>query len=330
LERATRTIAILLYPGGQSLDISGPMEVFALATRQAQEQDPHSAPLYRLCFVARERGPVAMASGMQLIADRGLDDDEPIDTLLISGGMGDALDRARADRTLVAWVRAQASRVRRIGSICSGALLLAEAGVLDGRRATTHWLDVAELRRRYPRVQVEADAIYVHDGPVWSSAGITAGMDLALAMVAADHGRALALQVAKRMVMFTRRSGGQSQFSQMLHAQAAPDRFQELIAWLGANLQRPLDIEQLAAQVHMSPRHFRRRFQEAFGESPQRYLQRLRVDAAKALLEHTDHPLKRIAHDCGFASEEAMRRAFLREHGIRPGEYRQRFAVSVD
>lgn len=319
---------MLIYPGGQSLDVSGPMEVFALASRQVLEENPAQEPPYRLHFVAPTPGLVAMASGLTLHAPLAcVDLPESIDTVLVSGGMGDALDRVRANPDVVAWLAALPQRVRRLGAICSGTLLLAEAGVLDGRQATTHWLDVAELRRLYPAVRVVPDAIYVQDGAIWTSAGITAGMDLALAMVAADLGMPLALKVAKRMVMLVKRSGGQTQFSSLLHAQNAPDEFADLVLWLRDDLHRTRDIAVLAERLHMSPRHFRRRFVAIFGATPQKYVEQLRVEAAKGLLENTGKELKRIAHECGFSSEEGMRRAFVRQCGVRPAQYRERFGV---
>lgn len=320
---------MLIYAGGQSLDISGPLEVFALADRQAHEDGTAHAPLYRLRLVASEHVPVALSSGMRVVPDLTCAQLDPAgtDTLLISGGMGDAVDQSRADRTLVQWLRNSGHQVRRIGSICSGALLLAEAGLLDGREATTHWRDVAELRRRYPQVRVIPDAIYTRDGPVWTSAGITAGMDLALAMVAEDHGMPLALKVAKRMVMVSKRSGGQSQFSSQLEELDVPDAFARLTEWIRGNLRSRLSVDILAAQVCMSPRHFGRRFQQALGSTPQKYIEQLRVESAKSLLENSTRELKRIASDCGFASEDAMRQAFLRHLGIRPSDYRERFGA---
>lgn len=326
----TRTICMLIYAGGQSLDISGPLEVFALADRQAREDGTASAPLYRLQLVARDNAAVTLSSGMRVLPDLACAQLDPAatDTLLISGGMGDALDRARADRTLVQWLGCSGPQVRRLGSICSGALLLAEAGLLDGREATTHWRDVAELGRRYRQVRVIPDAIYTRDGPVWTSAGITAGMDLALAMVADDHGMPLALKVAKRMVMAGKRSGGQSQFSSQLEELDIPDAFARLTEWIRENLRSRLSLDILAGQACMSPRHFGRRFQQAFGSTPQKYVERLRVEAAKSLLENSTRDLKRIASDCGFASTDAMRRAFLRQLGIRPSDYRERFGAA--
>jgi transcriptional regulator GlxA family with amidase domain len=318
---------MLVYPQAQSLDISGPLEVFALASRQAQDDEPGRRPLYTVRLLAATTEPVELASGMRLMPDAYYHD-MPIDTdtLLVCGGMGDALEHVRADNALVDWLRGTTSRVRRVASICSGALLLAEAGLLDDREATTHWSDVPELRERYPAVRVQPDAIYTRDGPVWTSAGITTGMDLALAMVSADHGDALALKVARRMVMASKRSGGQSQVSEQLEALEQPEHFAALAAWIADNLRRRLDVASLADRVHMSPRQFTRRFGAHFRLTPQKYVERLRVEAAKPLLESTTKDIKRIATDCGFPSDEAMRRAFLRQLGHPPSDYRERFA----
>jgi transcriptional regulator GlxA family with amidase domain len=323
-----RLVCMLAYADAQSLDITGPLEVFSLASRQAQEDHPEQPPLYDVRIVARHLHPVIMASGMRILPDFACDAlPDHVDTLLVCGGINEALDCVRDDAWLVAWLRQAASRVRRVGSICSGALLLAESGVLDGCQATTHWRDVAELRRRYPRVQVVPDAIYTHDARVWTSAGITAGMDLALAMVAADHGQPLALKVAKRMVMVSKRSGGQSQFSRQLDELDLPDHFAQLAAWIRAHLRTRLDVALLAERVHMSSRQFNRRFKAAFGVTPHKYIEHLRIEAAKPLLESTAKDLERIAADCGFASGEAMRRAFVQHLGIRPSEYRQHFSA---
>jgi transcriptional regulator GlxA family with amidase domain len=324
-----RTIAMLMFADGQALDVCGPMEVFALASRQALE-DGAAEALYELRFVAMQRSAVTMASGLRLQPDQACDElAGAVDTLLVSGGMGDALDRVRADAPLLAWLRTMARRVRRIGSICNGALLLAEAGILDGREATTHWKDARELQQRYPGTHVIPDAIYSRDGEVWTSAGITAGMDLALAMVAADHGMPLALKVAKRMVMVCKRSGGQTQFSEQLSALDTPDDLAELATWLRANLRRRIDVESLAERVHLSTRHFRRLFLRAMGTTPRAYLEQLRVEAAKSLLENTAKPLKRVADECGFVTDEALRRAFVRQVGIAPGQYRERFGTQA-
>lgn len=317
---------MLAYAGAQSLDISGPVEVFSLASRQAQEETPGIAPLYRLHLLSIDVLPIVLSSGLRLIPDSTISDmPDDTDTLLVCGGMGDALDMARADRRLVQWLHAEASRVPRVASVCSGALLLAETGALDGRQATTHWSDVDQLRTRYPQVRVQPDAIYTRDGHIWTSAGITAGMDMALAMVAADHGQSLALKVAKRMVMASKRSGGQSQFSQQLQALDLPDQFAQLERWIRENLRLHLDVEQLAQRMHMSPRQFNRRFVAAFSLTPQRYIEQLRIEAAKPLLESTRKNMQRIASECGFGSADAMRRVFARQLGVSPSDYRARF-----
>lgn len=325
---APRLICMLAYANSQSLDIIGPMEVFAFANRFALEDDPQRSPIYAVRIAARHPQPITVASGLRILPDIICDDvPDNIDTLLVSGGTGDAMNRVREDAWLLAWLRQAALRARRIGSICSGALLLAEAGILDGHQATTHWDDVAELERRYPNVDVVPDAIYTRDANVWTSAGITAGMDLALAMVAADHGQPLALRVAKHMVMVSKRSGGQSQYSRQLDELDLPDHFVQLADWIGDHLRDRLDVERLAGRMHMSPRQFGRRFKDAFGMTPQKYVEHLRIEAAKPLLESTTKDLQRIAADCGFSSAESMRRVFVQQLGIRPSEYRQHFGA---
>lgn len=319
---------MLAYEGAQALDVAGPREVFALASRQAQEEAPGSGSLYVLRVLGIDSRPMSLASGLRLLPDAAYTDlPQDTDTLLVAGGMGDAMDTLRADRRLVAWLKDVEPTTRRVASICSGALLLAECGLLDGRQATTHWSDVPELQNRYPRVKVQPDAIYTRDGKFWTSAGITAGMDLALAMVEADHGQALALKVAKRMVLQSRRSGGQSQLSRQLQSLDCPDPFAQLDLWIRSNLHRPLDVTQLAQQVHMSPRNFTRRFGSTFGVSPQKYVESLRVEAAKPMLESSSKDVQRIAGECGFSSAQAMRRAFLRQGGSPPAQYRGLFSA---
>ncbi len=323
----TRSIAVFIYPGGQSLDITGPLEVFNVANIEHAENHPDDQPLYELSLIAAKPGPVTMASGIVMMADQGFADvARSPDTLLVSGGMGNAIDPVSADEDFLVWLQDQSTRVRRIGSVCSGALILAKAGILDQRRATTHWRDTQALGKSQ-KIHVQPDAIYARDEHVWTSAGITAGMDMALAMMAEDHGMPLSLSVAKRLVMVAKRSGGQSQFSQQLINQQAADGFSELVAWLQQNPDQPHTLASLAERVHMSERHFRRRFAAAFDCPPQKYLESLRLEAAKPWLENTLRSLKQVAHDCGFSSEDAMRRAFKRRLGITPVEYRQRFGA---
>ena len=323
----TRVVAVLVFDGGQSLDIAGPAEVFALAARQLQEERGSAMPAYRVVTVAPTKGSIRLASGMTIWPDRTCQDElNDCDTLIVSGGMGDALAALREQRDILQWLRLAHGNVRRLGSVCSGALLMAEAGLLNGRDATTHWLDAEELKRKYPFVRVLPDAIYTRDGDVWTSAGVTAGMDMALAMLADDYGPALALRVAKRMVLVTRRSGGQSQFSRQLHALEPADPFFHLIEWMSEHADRPLSISDLAEQVHLSPRQFSRRFRSRLGATPRSYLEAIRLENVKGLLESTDKSLKRIAVECGFPSEDTLRRAFTRFVGVPPTEYRAKFA----
>jgi transcriptional regulator GlxA family with amidase domain len=226
----------------------------------------------------------------------------------------------------VGWVRERAGHARRIASVCTGAFLLAACGLLDGRRAATHWSVCAELARRFPAVRVEADPIFVRDGPIWTSAGVTAGIDLALALVEQDLGRSVALAVARYLVVFFKRPGGQAQFSTALSLQAAEDKFGALHAWISAHLANHLSLTVLAAQAGMSERSFSRHHAEATGLTPGRAVERLRVEAARQLLSESRLPVKRISQRCGFGSEETMRRSFLRLLAATPQDYRARFS----
>ena len=249
----------------------------------------------------------------------------PVDTLVIAGGQGVRL--AADDPALVDWLRGRAERARRVASVCTGAFLLGAAGLLDERRAVTHWEYCSELQRRYPRARVDPDPIFIEDRGIWTSAGVTAGIDLALALVEEDHGRALALAVARHLVVFLKRPGGQAQFSETLALQSADDRFAPLHAWIAGRLEAPLTLTLLAAQVGMSERSFARRYREATGLTPGRAVERLRVEAARRLLTESSLPFKRIAARCGFGTEETMRRSFLRVQGVGPQAYRARFGV---
>lgn len=306
----------------EELDVTGPWEVFATANNVLAGR---KAP-YRLELVTtRHSGTFVGDSGLRLGAMRhyrAVTDE--IDTLLVPGGSGPMTTR---DPAVLRWVCEVAQRARRVVSVCTGAFLLARAGLLDGKRATTHWMFADELARRYPGVRVEADRIYIHDGDVYTSAGVTAGMDLALALVEEDHGSRVALEVARRLVLFLRRPGGQAQFSTLLSSPASDNRpLRELQVWISEHLDHDLAVERLAAQVAMSPRNFARTFVREFGITPARLVERLRVEAARRELETTDHGLKSIAAHTGFASAEVMRRAFHRLLGTTPTVYRGRFA----
>jgi transcriptional regulator GlxA family with amidase domain len=247
-----------------------------------------------------------------------------IDTLVIAGGWGTR--EVVSDAKLIAWIRRAAERSRRVTSVCTGALLLAEAGLLDGKRATTHWAFAEQLKERYPSVQIETDPIYVKQGNIYTSAGVTSGMDLALALVEEDHGREIALAVARWLVMFLKRPGGQSQFSiQLANQTASREPLRDLQWWILDHLDDDLSVEALAARVAMSPRNFARVFTREVGVTPARYVEAARVDAARRKLEESTSSIEQIADVCGFGTSETMRRAFLRNVRVPPADYRDRF-----
>jgi transcriptional regulator GlxA family with amidase domain len=318
-----RTIAVLAFPALQLLDVTGPLQVFSTANEQVEARGGQ-AP-YDLRVIAPGGGAMRSTAGLDLATQPLPDDTEAIDTLVVAGGQG--VLAAADDAVLVDWLRGRAERCRRVASVCTGAFLLGAAGLLDGRRAVTHWDYCERLARRHPAVQVEADPIFVRDGPVWTSAGITAGIDLALALVEEDLGRELALAVARHLVVFLKRPGGQAQFSAVLSLQSADERFAGLHAWMAANLAGDLSLRRLAREAGMSDRTFIRRYTQATGLTPARAVERLRVEAARQLLSATRLPIKRIADRCGFGSEETLRRAFQKLQSITPQDYRDRFSA---
>ena len=317
-----RVIEVLAFPSVQLLDVTGPIQVFASANDLVAEAGG-TAP-YAIQVVAQGGQGVTASAGLKLAADPLPPIGAALDTLMVAGGQG--VEAAAADPTLVEWVRQRAMQARRVASVCTGAFLLAASGALDGRRAATHWSFCAELARRFPAVRVEADPIFVRDGPIWTSAGVTAGIDLALALVEQDLGRTWALAVARYLVVFLKRSGGQAQFSTALSLQAAEDRFGALHAWINGHLADDISLPVLARQAGMSERSFSRRYAEATGLTPARAVERLRVEAARRLLSESRLPVKRISQRCGFGSEETMRRSFLRLLAATPQEYRARFS----
>ncbi len=321
----TRTILLLGFEGCAALDLSGPHEVFALCSHLAPRD---AAPPYRLVLLADRAGPFRAANSFGLIADASWRDFRgTADTLLIAGGPD--MTPVTSNRKLLAWLKTMSHRARRIGSICTGAFALAEAGLLDRRRATTHWMEVDRLAKAFPKVKVDPDAIYVRDGKVFTSAGITAGMDLALSLVEEDLGRETALAVARMLVMYLKRPGGQSQFSTSLQAQAMEGRrLAPLLSWLAEHYREPLTIETMAERAAMSNRTFARVFLAETGDTPAYYLEKLRLEYAARLLETTYSSLDVIARDCGFTGREQLRRAFQRHRGITPQEYRQRFCTA--
>ena len=296
--------------------MAGPLQVFATANQEAGAD-------YVLRVVAVGGGAVTTSSGVALVTVP-VPEDAPPDTLIVAGGPG--VHATADDQAVLAWLRARGARARRVVSVCTGAFLLAAAGLLDGRRATTHWAWCERLARRYPSVRVEPDPIFVCDGDVWTSAGVTAGVDLALALLEADHGRAVSLAVARHLVVFLKRPGGQAQFSDVLALQSSDERFAALHEWLAGRLGEALPVVRLASECGMSERSFSRRYVEATGSTPAHAVERLRVQAARRLLLETQLPVKRIAQRCGFGAEERMRRSFLRLLGTSPLACRERFS----
>ena len=318
---AIRVIEVLAYPSVQLLDVTGPVQVFASANDFATEAG--ATPPYELRVVTRAGPSVTASAGVGLAAIPLPAIGAPLDTLMIAGGQG--VETAAADPGLVDWVRQRAKDARRVASVCTGAFLLAASGVLDGKRATTHWSLCAELARRFPAIRVEPDPIFVRDGSVWTSAGVTAGIDLALALVEQDLGHAASLAVARYLVVFLKRPGGQAQFSAALALQTAEDRFGALHDWISRHLTDDISLQVLARQAGMSERSFSRRYAEATGLTPGRAVEQLRVEAARRLLLESRLPVKRISQRCGFGSEETMRRSFIRLLAVSPQDYRSRF-----
>ena len=317
-----RVVELLAFPSVQLLDVTGPLRVFTSANDKIVEAG--GTPPYATRVVAQGGRNVMASAGLGLVTHPLSSADATVDTLIVAGGPG--VDAAAEDSLLVDWVRERSGQARRTASVCTGAFLLAASGVLDGRRAVTHWSFCAELARRFPAVEVEAEPIFVHDGPVWTSAGVTAGIDLALALVEEDLGRGIALAVARYLVMFLKRPGGQAQFSTALSLQAAEDKFGALHNWIEKHLADDISLAVLARQVGMSERSFSRHYAEATGLTPARAIERLRVEAARRLLSESRLPVKRISQRCGFGSEEAMRRSFLRIMAVTPQDYRARFS----
>lgn len=316
----SRRVVFVVFDGFQPLDLTGPHEVF------------HSAGDDYVCEVVAPRaGPVRSVSGLLVHAGHGVADLGPagIDTLVVVGGRG--VDQARQDEALVSWIAGAAAGARRVASVCSGAFLLAAAGLLDGRRVTTHWAREQQLAREHPEVRVDCEPIFVRDGRVWTSAGVTAGMDLALALVEDDLGRDVAHAVARQLVLFLRRPGGQSQFSVALWSrQPATDPVRAAVTAIHADPGARHDISGLAAHAGLSPRHLQRRFTAELGVPPAAYVERVRVEAAQRALTEGDEPVEAIARRYGFTTAETLRRTFHRRLGIAPSDYRARFRSTAE
>ena len=308
-----RTLGFLIFPDFQILDATGPIAAVEIGSR-------YSDGGYDLRVLAAEAGPVRSSAGVSLHAEA-MADAPALDTLIVAGG--DGTRRSAYDPALLDYVRATAASARRVTSVCSGAFLLAAAGLLEGRRATTHWSRTKDFGRRFPGVRLEPDRIFIKDGQIWTSAGITAGIDLSLALIAEDHGEALARATAQQLVVYYRRPGGQSQFSALLEIERPDGRFGALLAWARERLAEPLTVEQLAGQAAMSPRNFARAFAQETGLTPARAVERLRVEAARERVEAGPEPIDHIAVAAGFGDPERMRRAFVRAFGQPPQALRR-------
>jgi transcriptional regulator GlxA family with amidase domain len=306
-------IGVLVFPGFQLLDAAGPISVFEIAARFVGV--PPSIKV-----LALTPGPVRSSSGVEMLA-RGFKPSGGISTFIVAGGEG--VGAAATCKRTLALVRAIAKRGVRLASVCSGAYVLAEAGLLDGRRATTHWQRTRHFLRAYPRVKLEPDRIFVRDGNIWSSAGITAGIDLALAMVTEDYGEEIAGKTARQLVLYHRRSGGQSQFSTLLELKAPSGRFGPLLAWAREHLDAPLTVEDLAEQAGISSRHFARAFIAETGTTPSKAIERLRIEVARQRVQSSSEAIERVAQSTGFRDPERMRRAFIRAFGQPPQSLRR-------
>lgn len=316
-------IGIVGFDGVTALDLVGPADAFSTANELCQALNGGPAP-YRLAVLGLTGRRFVAESGIGFEAQAPLDLAPTLDTLIVPGGSG--LRETQANARIVAWLRAHAQDCRRIASICTGIYGVAPSGLLDGRRVTTHWRFARDVAQRFPRLVVDEDSLYLRDGPCYTSAGITAGIDLSLALIEEDLGPRIALAVARDLVVYLKRPGGQAQYSEPLRMQVlSTDRFADLAAWMVGHLDRNLSVETLAARANLSPRHFSRRFAAAFGCAPARYVEDLRMSEARRMLCQDGVTIQRVAAAVGFASADAFRRAFERRFGLSPSEYRERF-----
>jgi transcriptional regulator GlxA family with amidase domain len=319
-----RRIGALIFDDAGVLDFTGPFSVFHCAGRHFVWTGESDRAAYDLQLLSIDGGVVRTMEGIGVETCKAPElKTGEFDTLLVVGGL---YDERAWDPRIVEWVKRNHSKVRRVASVCTGAYILAAAGLLDGRRATTHWEDCNALARRFPLADMSADSIYVDDGHIWSSAGVTAGIDMALAMVEEDHGRELAVLIARRQVVFLKRPGGQSQFSAPLKSQAADGPMAELLNWIVEHPQEDLRTEALAERAKMSLRNFYRAFTQATGMPPAEWVETARVEIAKRLLEQTAHNVDQVAYRAGFSSYEQLRKAFGRRLAVSPAAYRERFS----
>jgi len=321
LPKEPRTVEIIAFPNIQILDLTGPLQVFACAN-ELKRAEGDVLP-YSLKVVSLTGGPITSSAGLQVLTESLSVPNSELDTLVIPGGTG--VNDAAKNSELVAWIYERSGHADRIVSICSGTFLLAATGLLEGRRATTHWERCDELDRNFPSTKVEPDPIFVRDGNIWTSAGVTAGIDLCLALVEQDLGRDVALSIARDLVVHLKRPGGQSQYSAALALQLS-SLFGDLHAWISENLAEDLGTAALARKCGMSERNFYRRYVGETGTTPARAVERLRVEMARSLLADTRLTIKTVAKKCGFQSEEVLRRSFLRLLSISPRDYRRNWS----
>ncbi|WP_119271736.1 GlxA family transcriptional regulator [Taklimakanibacter deserti] len=319
-----RVVEIVAFPDLQLLDVAGPLQVFASAN-EAAGKSGRPAPYTVRVVAAAAR--ITTSAGLDLLAEPLPSADAPVDTLIIAGG--ESVHAACDDKELVHWLTARAAAARRVASVCTGAFLLGAAGLLAGKRAVTHWADCDRLARSFPDTRVDMNAIFVRDGRLWTSAGVTAGIDLALAMVEDDVGHAIAAAVARELVVFLKRPGGQAQFSAVLTFQERDREFDRLHGWMAGHLAEDLSVSALAGRMGMSERSLLRHYRASMGVTPARAVEKMRVEAACQLLATTRDPVKRVARRCGFGSEETMRRSFIRQIAVAPHDYRSRFSSSA-
>lgn len=319
-------VAIPIYPGLQSLDAAGPAQVFGSANQSLGRE------AYRIKFVATASGPVATSAGFAFHADslRSVPA-KTVDTLICPGGEEEPLRAALRDKVLMRWINDAARASKRACSVCSGAFLLASTGILKGRSAATHWSSTADLQHAFPDIKVDAESIYVTDGKCWTSAGVTTGIDMALAIVEEDYNRNLAMEIARRLIVYMRRPGHQTQFSAALNAQHVKhDKLADLAGWVKANLTKRLDVETLAARAAMSPRSFHRHMQDELNVSPAKFVESIRLDAARRWLDEANLDLSQVAARAGFSGADHLIRAFARRFGVTPAAYRQIHVAALE
>lgn len=323
---AKKTIGILGYDDVQALDIIGPMDAFSIASAHVASQRPEVPPAYRILVLAPSRRVFIAESGIAIRPHHALEAAPPLDTVIVPGGKGIRLQPATAAR-IAEWLRARALDTRRVASVCSGIYALALTGLLNGRRATTHWRFTADIAKCFPKLRVDPNALFIKDGKFYTAAGITAGIDLALALIEEDHGAQVALAVARDLVVYLKRPGGQEQYSEPLQFQMqSSDRLSDLAPWISSHLHQDLSVQTLAEKACLSSRHFSRRFKNAIGAAPGEFVHNLRLDEARRRLSVSGVTIEGVAESVGFASADSFRRAFERRFGIAPSIYRGRFA----